>query len=202
MRARKKSVSDDLLIADLKRILQIAPRLTVTDLEKHGKYAAMTYRSRWGSMDAIRQAAGWKSDADPELARMLEELSGWSELQCVVFLRAFRWPAGIACPRCEERDSVAPMASQQLKNREIALYECRDCAYQFSDISKTCFHQSSASVKSWFFILCVFLSCGTPRSIGVTAHLYRYRVTKIKDSAFARNLGKALVNALREEGGR
>src|SRR5262245_60556194 len=47
------------------------------------------------------------------------------EERCRMYLRGLRWPAGIECPRCDERARVTWLEPR-------AKWQCYACRYQFS----------------------------------------------------------------------
>lgn len=204
----QRRVSDEELAADLRRIAQIAPRLTAEDIKEHGLYAYMTYRKYLGSLDAMRRAGGWVAPGEPawvaRLAAQAQRLDRWTEAQCVAFLRQHRWPAGVICPRCQEGGGVTTLKNQKIGNPEIRLFECRDCLYQFSDISGTVFHKSWTPIRTWFYALLAYHSPGATtakaRRMGISADTLFVRIQRLVGSAFAKSLALALIEAL--EGGK
>lgn len=194
-------VSDEELLADLRRIAKIAPGLTTIDIEKHGKYARMTYVKWLGSLDQMRRRIGWVAPAlspeHQELKARLAVINGWTEEECVSLFRRFRWPQEITCPRCEG-SSINLIKNQHLTNPEIALYECLDERYQFSDIAGTVFHKCFTEMRVWFLVITVFT--GAPllnqkqqsEMIGMDKDNYRNKVCRLRGSKMVLDLAEHL----------
>lgn len=200
-----KLVTDDLLIADLRRLAAIFPRLTSWQIKSSGKYAYMTYYKRFGSLAGIRNAAGWTPPVgDPawalKLTAQAEQLERWPERRCVQFFRSHRWPSGVLCPRCEWGGAVVFLKNQRIGNPEIVLYECRDCRYQFSDVAGTVFHKTAVPIRLWFHALLAWASPGgtaeKARRLGMGDEVLRQRLDRLKGSVFGKALALALIAAL------
>lgn len=188
---QRRLASDEELRADLRRIAQIAPSLNTGDIDRHGKYARMTYVNRLGNLDEMRRAIGWVapelSPEHQELKARLAIINGWTEEECVALWRSFRWPQEVSCPRCDST-SIARVKNQYLTNPEIALYECLDERYQFSDIAGTVFHKCFTPMKQW--LLVVTASVGAPfltlvqqaEMIGMEKDNYRVKVCRLRGS--------------------
>ena len=65
------------------------------------------------------------------------------EVQCRLYLELLRWPAGVACPRCDESDRLLWLESRDK-------WHCYACRYQFSVTAGTLFHQSHLPLWKWF----------------------------------------------------
>jgi hypothetical protein len=61
---------------------------------------------------------------------------------CLNRLAAVRWPAGVTCPRCHERN-IAPKSSRKT-------YRCRKCKYQFSATVGTFAHGGNKNLLTYF----------------------------------------------------
>lgn len=204
MKARKRSVSDERLIADVQRIMQIEPKLTTEAIKNHGKFAWLTYHKHLGPIAEIRRKAGWTppvfAEWKPGLLEQAKALFSWSEARCVEFLRRAQWPIEVCCTRCGFPEGVTQLKNQKIGNPEIRLYQCRDCLYQFSDLSGTIFCKTTVAVREWFLALLINASAGSvadkARALQVDLGLLRPRLYRLRDSAFAKGLTASLIQAL------
>src|SRR4051794_25611578 len=70
-----------------------------------------------------------------------------SAQQCEALVRAWRWPEGFVCPRCEG----GPHSEFR---REARLYfQCGSCRYQCSLVSGTTFESSKLPLPRWFLAM-------------------------------------------------
>ncbi|GEM_PF-4208031 len=206
--APRNLVSDEELLEDLRRVARIAPAFNTSDIKRHGRYAPRTYYIRFQSIEEMRRRIGWTSPEQVDrtaLKGQLAQVAGWTEEECVAHFRAFRWPQEIACPRCDDPAAVVRIKTQSLTNPEIALFECRDCLYQFSDISGTVFHKSCTPMKEWFLVILTFFGAPDLHTddraalIGMTGHNYRYKIARIKGSKMSQELNAHLLSILQNQ---
>ena len=85
------------------------------------------------------------------------------EERCRLYLQHLRWPAGVECPRCDERDRLLWLDSRDK-------WHCYSCRYQFSVTAGTLFHSSHLPLWKWF--VSVQLMTETPR--GISANRLRH----------------------------
>jgi len=64
---------------------------------------------------------------------------------CIKYLFCKRWPAGFACPRCDEKRGWWSPGKE--------VYECTRCHFQVSVTSGTIFHKTRVPVKKWFWMI-------------------------------------------------
>ena len=65
-----------------------------------------------------------------------------SEDACYSYLCQLRWPDGVACPRCNDK--------QRTWRTKRGLYHCKKCGYQVSITSGTIFHRTRKPLVLWF----------------------------------------------------
>ena len=68
---------------------------------------------------------------------------------CLKRVRAWRWPEGIACPRCTSMDCIRKGTTR----KEAQRYQCHDCSHVFNDLTGTVFAGHQLSVAEMFYIL-------------------------------------------------
>src|SRR5437868_6816622 len=76
------------------------------------------------------------------------------EEACRVYLKARRWPAGVACPRCGNPKVY------ELKTRAWH-WQCEQCAddgYRFSIIAGTIFENTNKPLREWFRVVHMMLT--------------------------------------------
>ncbi|MDP8925871.1 MAG: IS1595 family transposase [Actinomycetota bacterium] len=78
-----------------------------------------------------------------------------SEDSCRARLEELRWPDGVECPRCGEKNVY------RLEDR--AQFVCRSCRYHFSVTAGTIFHDSHLPLWKWF--LAVYLIVESKKGI-------------------------------------
>jgi len=86
-----------------------------------------------------------KEPADMNLVKLVEEFS--DENHARHYLEGLRWPEGVQCPRCENKN-VSPI-------KDRPQYRCNACDYQFSVKSGTVLNDSHLPIWKWF--LAVYL---------------------------------------------
>lgn len=67
------------------------------------------------------------------------------EAACVAYLVARRWPEGVQCPRCDNKE-VYSLASGQ----HWQCHSCNESGYRFSHIAGTIFENTNKPLKDWF----------------------------------------------------
>lgn len=65
-----------------------------------------------------------------------------NESECLAAIVAARWPDGIVCPDCGERNAGSVAGR--------GVYQCRDCRRQFSARIGTIFEDSPLPLNAWF----------------------------------------------------
>jgi transposase-like protein len=102
-----------------------------------------------------------------------------TEEQCLAYLEAIRWPAGVTCLRCggsKVSKSVSTVKSR--KTGEVKktrhLYDCLspECRHQFSATTGTIFHDTHLPLTKWFMALAII--CSAKKSVSalqMTRHL-------------------------------
>jgi transposase-like protein len=70
-----------------------------------------------------------------------------STQQCEVLVRAWRWPEGFVCPRCQGSWHSEFRRSGRL------YFQCSDCRYQCSLVSGTVFESSKLPLPTWFLAM-------------------------------------------------
>ena len=78
-----------------------------------------------------------------------------SEDSCRQYLEELRWPAGVACTRCDHT-SVTSI-------EERGQYSCNRCSYQFSVTSGTMMHDTHLPLWKWF--LAVYTICESKKGV-------------------------------------
>ncbi len=68
-----------------------------------------------------------------------------TEEACAQHLRALRWPAGFACPRCGHGDAWYVRTRQPL--------DCKGCRAQISLTAGTIFHKTRTPLGKWYWLL-------------------------------------------------
>lgn len=106
--------------------------------------------------------------------------------QCREILTKLRWPNGVECPRCKSN------GCSYIKARKV--FECGECAYQFSVLSGTVFNDTHLSLEKWFMatlLLCEakkgMSAMQIKRTLGVSyktawylCHRIRYAMTEVQ----------------------
>ena len=65
-----------------------------------------------------------------------------SYAKCEVFVRAWRWPQGFACPRCAQTEH------SEFRRAARLYFQCSACRYQCSLVSGTIFESTKVSLPS------------------------------------------------------
>jgi transposase-like protein len=82
-----------------------------------------------------------------------------TEVQCIAYLEAMRWPEGVRCLRCNaNRISRFVAKGRERFNRkgEVVrspdrhLYQCLTCKHQFAVTTGTIFHDTHLPLHKWF----------------------------------------------------
>ncbi|MBB6671102.1 transposase [Cohnella nanjingensis] len=97
---------------------------------------------------------------------MEDRLVREQEADCARRLFMAKWPHGIQCPRCAQRDFYT------IRSRKFALYECRACGHQTTLTAGTVMEGSRTPLRKWFQAI-QYLSTGISATrlhklIGVT----------------------------------
>ena len=67
--------------------------------------------------------------------------------QCESLVRAWRWPEGFACPRCEGG------WHSEFRRQDRLYFQCSSCRYQCSLVSGTVFESSKLPLPIWFLAM-------------------------------------------------
>lgn len=67
-----------------------------------------------------------------------------SYAKCEVFVRAWRWPQGFACPRCTQTEH------SEFRRAARLYFQCSACRHQCSLVSGTIFESTKVSLPKWF----------------------------------------------------
>ncbi|MBI1903410.1 MAG: IS1595 family transposase, partial [Planctomycetia bacterium] len=107
-----------------------------------------------------------------------------TDSKCIALLESLRWPNGPSCPNCESK------LAYRIKER--MLYECGDCAYQYSVTAGTIMHRSHIPLTKW--ILAAALICNARKGVSACQLARDLHVT-YKTAWY---LGHRLRRAMRE----
>jgi hypothetical protein len=79
--------------------------------------------------------------------------------QCLAYLEAMRWPKGVRCPICGEKDAYKITRKSKTKNVRAQLYQCKEktCQNQFSVTSGTIFHDSHLPLSKWLTAIALMI---------------------------------------------
>jgi len=89
----------------------------------------------------------------PELNRLYS-----TDEDCREILTKLRWPEGVTCPRCQNRNVWWVQSRKQ--------FTCSECSYQFSVTTGTIFNDSHLPLSIWF--MATLLLCEAKK--GMSAH--------------------------------
>ena len=67
--------------------------------------------------------------------------------QCEELVRAWRWPDGFCCPRCQGS------WHSEFRRQDRLYFQCSGCRYQCSLVSGTVFESSKVPLPSWFLAM-------------------------------------------------
>ena len=67
--------------------------------------------------------------------------------QCEERVRAWRWPSGFVCPRCEQT------GHSEFRRHDRLYFQCSSCRYQCSLVSGTIFESSKLPLPRWFLAM-------------------------------------------------
>ena len=67
--------------------------------------------------------------------------------QCEALVRAWRWPQGFTCPRCEGS------CHSEFRRQDRLYFQCSACRYQCSLVSGTVFESSKLPLPTWFLAM-------------------------------------------------
>lgn len=78
-----------------------------------------------------------------------EEIALPDEEDCAEDLPRYRWPDGVACPRCDSTDTIKQGTTRKGAQR----YMCHDCDRSFNDLTGTIFAGRGLSLPEMFYII-------------------------------------------------
>lgn len=70
-----------------------------------------------------------------------------SQEGCEDLVRAWRWPEGFICPRCQ------CCWHSEFRRQQCLYFQCSGCRYQFSLVAGTVFDSSNVPLTSWFLAM-------------------------------------------------
>jgi transposase-like protein len=99
------------------------------------------------------------------LLEMLQQYG--TDEKCREILTKLRWPEGVTCSRCKERQVCYLESRKQ--------FECASCGYQFSVTTGTIFNDTHLPLEKWFaatYLLCEakkgMSACQVQRTLGIS----------------------------------
>lgn len=111
------------------------------------------------------------------LLEMLQKYS--TDEKCREILTKLRWPEGVTCPRCKERQVCYLESRKQ--------FECASCSYQFSVLTGTVFNDTHLPLEKWFaatYLLCEakkgISACQIQRTLGISYKTAWYLCHRIR----------------------
>ncbi len=111
------------------------------------------------------------------LLEMLQKYS--TDEKCREILTKLRWPEGVTCPRCKERQVCYLESRKQ--------FECGSCSYQFSVTTGTIFNDTHLPLEKWFaatYLLCEakkgMSACQIQRTLGISYKTAWYLCHRIR----------------------
>jgi transposase-like protein len=111
------------------------------------------------------------------LLEMLQKYS--TDEKCREILTKLRWPEGVTCPRCKERQVCYLESRKQ--------FECGSCGYQFSVTTGTIFNDTHLPLEKWFaatYLLCEakkgMSACQVQRTLGISYKTAWYLCHRIR----------------------
>src|SRR6185437_6913619 len=111
------------------------------------------------------------------LLEMLQKYS--TDEKCREILTKLRWPEGVTCPRCKEREVCYLESRKQ--------FECASCSYQFSVTTGTIFNDTHLPLEKWFaatYLLCEakkgMSACQIQRTLGISYKTAWYLCHRIR----------------------
>lgn len=111
------------------------------------------------------------------LLEMLQKFS--TDEKCREILTKLRWPEGVTCSRCKERQVC------YLQDRKQ--FECASCGYQFSVTTGTIFNDTHLPLEKWFaatYLLCEakkgMSACQIQRTLGISYKTAWYLCHRIR----------------------
>jgi len=111
------------------------------------------------------------------LLEMLDKYG--TDEKCREILTKLRWPEGVTCPRCKERQICYLESRKQ--------FECGSCSYQFSVTTGTIFNDTHLPLEKWFaatFLLCEakkgMSACQIQRTLGISYKTAWYLCHRIR----------------------
>lgn len=113
---------------------------------------------------------------------LLEMLAQYgTDEKCREILTRLRWPEGVTCPRCKERQVCYLESRKQ--------FECGSCGYQFSVTTGTIFNDTHLPLEKWFaavYLLCEakkgMSACQIQRTLGISYKTAWYLCHRIRHS--------------------
>lgn len=124
-----------------------------------------------------------KDENELNLVKLAREYS--DENKARELLESMRWPKGVVCPHCQNKDSkpiykLEPKANSKTPARK-GVYKCGACRKQFTVTVGTVFEGSHIPISKW--LMAMFIACSSKKSI--SAHqLHRMLDITYKTSWF------------------
>ncbi len=111
------------------------------------------------------------------LLEMLQKFS--TDEKCREILTKLRWPEGVTCPRCKERNVCYLESRKQ--------FECGSCGHQFSVTTGTIFNDTHLPLEKWFaatYLLCEakkgMSACQIQQTLGISYKTAWYLCHRIR----------------------
>lgn len=106
-----------------------------------------------------------KSQDELNLVKLAREYS--DENKARELLESMRWPTGVVCPHCQNKDSkpiykIEPKANSKTPARK-GVHKCGACRKQFSVTVGTVFEGSHIPISKW--LMAIFIICSSKKSI-------------------------------------
>lgn len=123
-----------------------------------------------------------------------------TDAECGELLIRTRWPEGIACPRCNQGDSIVPIEVGNM-SAGLSAYRCRDCRYIFTIITGTVFEKTCLPMGK---IAAICLGAELPmkrlaREIGCDRTTIRRLKRLMMESKLAATWRQELRNVIKEK---
>jgi len=111
------------------------------------------------------------------LLEMLQKYG--TDEKCREILTKLRWPEGVTCSRCKERNVCYLESRKQ--------FQCMSCSYQFSVTTGTVFNDTHLPLEKWFaatYLLCEakkgMSACQVQRTLGISYKTAWYLCHRIR----------------------
>src|SRR5579872_548334 len=149
------------------------------NLERKSRFTSAT-KVRNGTVSSGRRFGLGFFDLRGFFMALLDMLRQYStDEKCREILTKLRWPEGVTCPRCNERQVCYLESRKQ--------FECSSCSYQFSVLTGTVFNDTHLPLEKWFaatYLLCEakkgISACQIQRTLGISYKTAWYLCHRIR----------------------